>query len=89
MVVQGTSVLLLGRFHCGKLPRQFLKSLLLKALLPRAAECSWWRKEGESSMAVNEARLLCSWEQWLEGITKDLGSCVKCRLIVEGLQDIP
>lgn len=51
LVVEGILVLVLRFFHCGKrrhsnyAPRSVLKSLLLKALLPCAAECSWFHVE--------------------------------------------
>lgn len=51
LVVEGILVLPLVFFRCGKsgrsncAPRSVLKSLLLKALLPCAAECSWFHVE--------------------------------------------
>lgn len=51
LVVEGILVLVLGCFHYGKrrqsnyAPQSVLKSLLLKALLPCAAECSWFHGE--------------------------------------------
>lgn len=73
LVVEGILVLVLGCFHCGKrrhsnyTPRSVLKSLLLKALLSCAAECSWFHVEGKLSANEGEGRL------WESGAAGDMG----------------
>lgn len=65
LVVEGSLGLLLGFFHCGKsrlsncASWSVLESLLLKALLPWAAECSWFHVEErrvKSSTDASEGR---------------------------------
>lgn len=92
LVVEGSLLLLLGFFHCGKsrLPNyvswSVLESLLLKALLPCAAECNWFYSEErrvKSSMDVSEGRCLelhlsgSLVGTWLEDIRKDLASLLQ------------